>query len=339
MRKLRSGVGYWLTALRPPPFELGFLQMRIYATLAASAAVLALSAPAFAQSSSTIVQEGDQNVVTVDQQNANSVVINQIGNMNSLDADQTGNNNVGTVDQIASNNSAFLRQFGLNSTGTISQVDGAVDNNAVITQGARTDGSLATITQTGIDGGGDNNSAVAAQEGSMTTTILQVGSNSGADSRSEGDGTLSDIFQAGGNNSAIVRQFSGADNSSSFVIQGDFGGGSNLATANQNGSIGSFSAVAQSAGTGNTTTLFQRGDDNTSFIDQGFADGDDNDATVNQDGDSNTNTINQNLLVTGGTNSALVNQFSDGNTSTLNQEGSNNSATVTQGSAPPPVAM
>ena len=308
------------------------LQMKTYLSLAVSAAALSFAASAQAQSTSDVSQTGNQNVVEVDQTNSNNLIVEQIGDQNFVDADQTGNGNDGFINQLNGNlNRAFNRQFGLNSSSEIRQIDGADNNNAVVTQGARTDGSLAIITQSGFSGAGDNNRAVAAQEKMVLTTIFQDGNNNQADSRSEGVGTISDIVQAGVNNRATIRQFADADGSSSMVFQGGTGGTGHVAEVNQNGSVGSFSSIGQSGGTNNLATLFQIGDGGTSFI---LQDGDDNVTDVLQEGNNNTSTVNQNLLSPGGTNTATVDQFSDGNNSTVNQNGIGNTATVTQGSSP-----
>lgn len=315
----------------------------------ASIAALTLAAPAYAQSTSTVEQNGSGNQADVTQVNSNTSTVTQIGD-----------NNVATVDQadVATGNTSTVTQTASGSnTADVDQFAGATGSFADVTQDGTSDGNLATIQQASAvnaiaesiqtdsvggtvliqQGGGTglNNFAGAVQgDTSLVGGTASGATNANSTILQEGDNNSGLSVQAGADQISLINQFTVSSGNDATVVQGAFGGGSSDAFILQIGD-GDSAEIAQNS-SGNDADIGQGGGSgNFALIDQGFVGGagvggDNNTAITAQDGSGNFSAIEQNGLTAGGGNLADVLQAGDNNTSFVVQDGSTLTATVNQ---------
>lgn len=235
---------------------------------------------------------------------------------------------------------SIINDHGTNNTNTVDQTDhgnagwtpASQASRSEINQSAGTSGAKVTIDQAigqGVHAGGDSKSYVD-QVGTNTGSIVKVQQyNYGGDNESRitqgaagltSTGLYADVYQsAGGPNTSTLKQGTRADSNgvSATIVQS---GGKNTATVTQDG-LNIYSASYQyggneltvdqwgsnlrstvtqvSTGLANVANVFQRGDNQQSFITQN---GSNNSATVSQGdtGGSNNNLSIINQLGTGG---------------------------------------
>ncbi len=340
----------------------------------ASLLALTMAGPAFAQSTSTVTQDGNGNDAGVVQENSNVSDINQVGDNNVADVEQTSTGTTGNevdIDQTAtgSNTANALQTAG--ATGSFIDIlqDGTSDGNTANASQASAIGSSSEITQTDTTGsfaetaqgggGGINNGAVIIQgDTSAVGGTLSGAFNANSIIRQEGDDNFALSVQGGGDQTSLIDQFGPSSGNFAQVAQGAFSDGSSNAFVQQLGDNGVVD-VSQNSSLNDAFVLQLSGDGNQAVVDQGlFAGGDTNAASILQDGDGNFSEIEQNALTAGGTNLANneqtgngnisfitqedsgnmadVVQNGDGHTSTVNQSGTGNVANVAQGTPPAP---
>jgi hypothetical protein len=268
--------------------------MKKFLITTVSIAAMAIAAPAFGQSVSTITQSGangaDANVHQSGDVDTSTITQNTGGGgpFDHLTANvkQSGDYNTSTLLQTgAGSSNAFVEQIGDSNTSYLEQ-DRVGDN--------------ANVSQRGYNGYSyalqSGESASAGDAG--TVGVLQRASSQNAESY---------LIQGGRRNSALVDQ----------------GGDSNLSTIRQNSG-----QLADHPDTTNTASATQTGSYNFSLIYQGETNGlsSGNTANLTQTGDSNQSWITQN----DDNNTANVTQAGYGDFSVVTQSGGNMNATVLQ---------
>ncbi|MEP3420363.1 MAG: hypothetical protein ABJN35_01390 [Erythrobacter sp.] len=258
-------------------------------------------------------------------------IVQDAAGSNSASAIQSGQNSFATISQIGSS---------INSSAVIGQGPLTDSNVGIVTQTgdpvtASTLGNVASIAQSaGADGNGSNNFAEILQ--GDTTRAAFPGTVTGGfgnqtNAVQAGDNNFLETVQGGANFFAFISQLGSANIHSS--AQGDLGGSSGFLTLFQEGARNT-SFVGQSS-TSSQATINQVGEDNQSGVDQGLVGltatgGDRNFASVNQTGNNNESNILQNSNLAGGDNLSIVTQINDDNLSVITQDGSSSLATVSQ---------
>lgn len=311
----------------------------------ASIAALTMASPAFAQSSSTVNQDGDGNQADVGQTGSNTSTIDQVGNSNDADVTQSGTGNFSDIDQTGAgpNIAEVIQDPGTNgSFADIFQTGTSTGNDALIDQ-ANTTGTVGQVFQTDSDtglatvdqDGGSDNFTVIVQGDSTFAAGTQSGAVN-ADALVEQSGTFNEaiVVQTGLDQIATIDQTGAGTDNDATIFQGAFGGENNNAFILQIADSDTADILQNSAGNVAETSQ-SLGSGNIAFTDQGFVGGagvggDDNRAFTIQEGSSNISGIEQNVTVTGGDNLATVTQDGDGNVSAVTQDGDLLTATVNQ---------
>lgn len=321
-------------------------------TILVGASILALgvASPAFAQSTSTVSQNGSGNQADVVQENVNTSDINQVGDNNVADVTQTGINTTGNevdIDQTAtgSNTANVIQQAGSNGSFADVIQDGTSDGNTANIDQASTQGASVEVNQTDslngfadvFQGGGNgigNFTAIVQGDSSLVSGTVSGATNASSIVRQEGDNNVALSIQTGIDQVSLIDQTTASSGNDATVAQGAFGGMDTDAFILQIGD-GDSAEIAQNSD-GNDADIGQaNGSGNFALIDQGFVGGagvggDNNIASIAQDGSGNFSAISQNETTAGGMNNADVLQAGDNNTSFVTQDGTSLTATVNQ---------
>ena len=312
----------------------------------ASIAALTLAAPAYAQSTSTVTQDGSGNQADVEQEESNTSTVTQIGDNNLAGVVQNaGSGNESTISQTATGpNTAGVNQIlgTNNSFADITQDGTSASNTAVISQAGALATSGEAVQTDSVNGdilifqnAGSNNFAAAVQGDSSFVGGTESGAtNAESVIQQGGDNNVALSIQTGVDQISLIDQQAPTSGNDASVFQGAFGGGTSDAYILQVGD-GDSAEIAQNS-SGNDADIGQGGGSgNFALIDQGFVGGagvggDNNTAIIAQDGSGNFSAIEQNGLTAGSGNIADVLQAADNNTSFVVQDGSTLTATVNQ---------
>lgn len=327
----------------------------------AAASVLAFmaAAPAIAQSTSSVIQDGVALNADVEQVGSgNSSVIRQ-GDTSFFDPNvfpgtvTTASNSTATIFQDGASLTSFIVQGGDSQTAFVEQAGSG--HRSVIGQGllgAAGNGNVANVTQGGtaafsvstIYQGANGNAATLVQTGDGgNSSYIDQGYVGGTELG--GDDNLAIVEQNGSSNNSFVVQHFGSTGSlnQANVLQVGIGNFSridqtaseNTAMVIQQDALGATSMIAQGS-TGNLATVTQSdGPGNSSTVSQGSVSGtniggDDSIAVVVQSGSGNQSAVFQTPIASGLDNRADILQAGTANNQTVFQGAIGNVTTLVQ---------